>query len=182
MNLSVKLSALLAAFAVVAAPTAQAGVLIEPYVGYYMGKSTQPGSEDTDIKGIGFGGRLGYKFLGLMGGIDYMTGMYDADSTPKVDATPTDLGVFVGYEFPIMLRAYLVYNFQNKLEMDSTTKVELEGKGGLKFGVGFTALPLVAINLEYMTAEFDEANGIDQTGNELETKFYGLNISIPFEF
>ena len=162
--------------------TAHAGVLIEPYLGYLTGKVEQS-SNDWDISGVNFGARLGYKsFLGLMGGLDYMTGKLEDDANPKNDVTPSQLGVFVGFEFPILLRVYGVYGISNKAEFkDSATTNKYEGGDNIKLGVGFTALPLLSINLEYIMASYDEMDGNSLT-NDLNIKTYGLSVSAPFDF
>ncbi len=162
--------------------TANAGVLIEPYLGYLTGK-TEQGSTEVDISGVNFGARLGYKsFLGLMGGFDYMTAKLEDEANPKNDVTPSQLGVFVGFEFPILLRVYGVYGISNKTKYkDSNGSDTLEGGDHIKLGVGFTALPLVSINLEYIMASYDENDG-QSFSPELTMKTYGLSISAPFDF
>jgi hypothetical protein len=162
--------------------TANAGVLIEPYLGYSIG-TTEQGASENDISGVNFGARLGYKsFLGLMGGFDYMTGTLQDDANPKNDVTPSQLGVFLGYEFPILLRVYGVYGISNKAKFkDRNGSDNLEGGNNMKLGVGFTALPLVSINLEYVVASYDESNG-NTLNPELSMKTYGISVSAPFDF
>src|SRR3989344_6657241 len=92
--------------------TAQADFLIEPYLGYHTGEREGGGLTKSDVSGITYGARAGYKhMLGLMFGLDYMTGKWEDDATVKSDLTPSSLGVFVGFEFPILLRVYGVYGF-----------------------------------------------------------------------
>jgi hypothetical protein len=54
----------------------------------------------------------------------------------------------------------------------------LEGKGGLKLGVGFTVLPLVSVNLEYLASSFNKA-GASTLSPEWKTSGYGLSVSLP---
>jgi len=159
--------------------TANASFLIEPYLGFHMGKNEQ-GSTKADVSGLNFGARLGFtSMIGLMGGIDYMTGKLKDDANPKNDITPSQLGVFVGFEFPVLLRVYGVYGISNKSNFKSSSAdVDVDGSH-IKLGLGFTALPLLAINLEYIAAAYDEADGRSIT--KLNHKTFGLSLSIPFE-
>lgn len=156
------------------APQANADFLIEPYVGYYTG-DIKDSSGKSDMKGMGYGARLGYTSLGFMGGLDYFTGKWTIDNTPEVDVTPTDIGIFVGFNFPILIRAYGEYLLKSELKGDAG---KYEGKG-VKLGVGFTPLPLISVNVEYVTHTFDEFDGNSLT-SDTTTKMIGLTVSLPF--
>ncbi len=161
--------------------TANAGLLLEPYLGYYAGKWEQGGGNEK-FSGAGFGARVGYKHvLGPMFGLDYMTGKFEDKGDLKADLTPQQLGAFVGFEFPILLRVYAAYNFSDKLKFKSDYRSgTYEGDSGIKLGVGFTALPLLSINVEYVASSYDEFRG-SATSPDFETKYYGLSVSLPFD-
>lgn len=164
----------------VGAAQAQAGILLEPYLGYHTGDFGQATKNDTS--GVSFGARAGYQTMGFMFGVDYMTGKWTSDSTPKADVTPTDIGVFVGYNFPVLLRVYGVYGFKDEAKAEASgNSNKFEGDGSIKLGVGFTGLPFVSLNLEYITNKFDEVNG-NKITPEAEGKFYGLTVSLPLDF
>ncbi len=162
-----------------AAPSAQAGVYIEPYLGYLTGKTK--GSESTDHAGPNFGARLGYSMLGLAFGAEYETAKLKLDSTPKSDITPTNIGAFVSYTFPILVRAYASYfpSAKAKLEV-GTSSFEFEGSA-MKVGVGYTGLPFVVINFEMQTTSFDKLEGLSLSEDTKVTS-YGVNVSLPFSF
>src|SRR5262249_2347880 len=141
------------------APAVQAGVLVEPYLGYHTGKVKQTGATDITGKGVTFGGRFGYQQMGFSAGLDYMTGKWTNDATPSADISPTDLGFFVGFNFPMMVRVYGVYNFQVKEKVSSSAFNVTDEGNGIKLGVGFTSLPFVAINLEYLSSKLTKQNG-----------------------
>lgn len=163
---------------------AQAGFLLEPYLGYHLGKTKGTDGEKDDTKGTTFGGRIGYTTLGFMGGLDYMTGKWATkDDTSENDVTPTDISLFVGYNFPVMVRAYLAYGISSKATLDSTPELELEGSA-IKLGLGITTLPVVSINLEYITQTYDKAKsgGSDATlSSDIVSTMYGITISAPFD-
>lgn len=160
---------------------AHADFLLEPYIGYHTG-NYEMGTFEQDMSGITYGARAGFTHaLGLMGGIDYMSGKWEDDANPSSDLTPSTLGVFVGFEFPILLRVYGVYSITNEMKAkNSAGTSKYEGDGAIKLGVGFTALPILSINLEYIKANFDEADGA-ALSPEMETSMFGLTVSAPFE-
>lgn len=162
---------------ILATPVAQADLLLEPYLGYYTGKSDD-GTEETKFKGMGLGGRVGYQQLGFMVGGEYMTGKWSDNDDPQNDITPSILGVFVGYNFPVLLRVWGTYGLSVKSKVDDgTTTRDLKGDA-LKLGVGCTILPLVSVNFEYMTSTFDEMDGQALT-TDIKQKTYGLSVSLP---
>ena len=157
---------------------AQAGLLLEPYLGYSNGKIEQ-GSTSNDYKGTQYGLRLGYSVLFFAIGLDYTAAKYKDDATPENDLEIGDAGLFVAYKFPILLRAYATYVPSAK--MDYGTSTTLEDGTSTKLGLGFTGLPLVNINLEYQMAEYKEANSLTLV-DKVETTGYALTISAPFTF
>lgn len=162
--------------------SAHADLLLEPYLGYHTGE-WESGSTSKDMKGVTYGGRIGYQGMGLMVGADYMLGTWEDESNPKNDVKPADLGIFVGYNLPLV-RFYGVIS-------PAPLNPELKFKNGnsstkytgstMKFGVGFTALPMVSINVEYLMGTYDEADGQDLT-TDLKTKMLGLTVSLPLTF
>ena len=160
---------------------ANAGVLIEPYLGYNSGKWEQ-GSSNEKLSGVNYGARLGYQHaLGLNFGLDYFTGKWQDKADVKADITPAILGAFVGFEFPVLLRVYAVYGFKNEAKFkDRSRSVKYEGGNSIKLGVGFTALPLLSINVEYMATTLDEVKGNSLT-NDMNLKTYGISVSAPFD-
>ena len=93
-------------------------------------------------------------------------------------------GVFVGYEFPIALRAWVTYELNVTSEVTSAT-----GKGnktlgsGQTFGVGLTMLPFININVEYRMISFDKsetAAGVETTlAKAIDSSEVFLSLSIP---
>ena len=162
-------------------PFAHAGVLLEPFVGYQVGKTQQTGQNDHKFKTTNYGARVGYKKMGLMVGGEYLTGQGTEDSgSPAAKLTTTNIGAFVGYEFPILLRVYGVYAFDAKFDRKvGTSTTNYAGGNSIKLGVGLTTLPFIAINLEYIKATYAKADGNDLT-NDLTAGTYGLSVSLPF--
>lgn len=163
------------------ANVANAGILVEPYLGYTKGK-WEMGSTSQDFSGVYYGGRLGYSMLGLMGGLDFQTGKLKDNSSPtNIDLTPSDLGIFVGYNLPVMLRVYGSYFFSSKLKSEAAgTSNTYEGKN-MRLGVGFTSLPFVSINLEYGLGTYTKDSS-GSLSSDMKTKWFGLNVSVPFDF
>jgi hypothetical protein len=191
------------ALVLMAQPKAEAGVLIEPYVGYQsmlttvtLGTAATP-FDGQSIKlngsGIGFGLRAGYAMSMLFVAADYSS----ANLTTSVkelpagltstfgDITRTSLGVTAGLDFP-MVRPYLGYVFDDQSKDSTTTNMG----SGFKVGIGFTIIPKLKLNAEYQTLTYTKAKSSSGT----ETTFsssnsisamtasgFFVNLSVPLE-
>lgn len=172
---------LIAVFALISgfACVSQAGVLIEPYLGYEMG--TTKDAIDGKLEGTQMGLRLAYTApVFFWAGLDATMGMSakaKADGVPDEEAKRTTVSGVVGVDFPILVRAWLGYSFVNEIKFDAG-----KYKGNqTKVGVGFTGLPFVSLNFEYVTEKFDKFE--DFTVNpELKNDSYVVSVSLPFEF
>ena len=169
---------------------AEAGFMIEPYLGYEIGKMTLEGTINNtpippvegDFNGFNLGARLGFTMLTFSAGVDYMLTTGDDDN--NTESSINHLGVFVGFDFPVLLRLYAVYMFSvtNSYKDSNGSDVDYEGSG-YKVGLGFTGLPLVSINLDMIVREFDEETGtVLGLPYELSLKSAStmLSISVPF--
>lgn len=186
--------------------TAQAGVMIEPYLGYESGtqsakfKSSYLPSPNTDLGGVigasALGARLGYNVLGFWAALDYMAGSgtvkYDTSTIKDSDLTRSTLGVTAGFDFPILIRAWAGYILKDDSTFKgSGTETTLSG-GGYKLGVGFQGLPFISLNLEYLVRNFNSHKGsaqdagagynFDQSYNEYRHNTYLLSVSLPLDF
>jgi hypothetical protein len=175
---------------------ANAGLLIEPHLGYNIHSSTTLGTDKIDYNGAQYGARMGLQSLGFMGGLDYTHASYTATTKPNSGTSDKDerkrdeLGVFIGYKFPVLLRAWVGYNFlaketQSVLGPTSGTKVGDYYKGhSTEIGVGFTTIPFVSLNLSYKMLSydkhFDSGKGTTSSLNpKFEPKEIILGISFP---
>lgn len=158
-----------------------ASFLIEPHIGYNISGSGQDGL-DADYSGPQFGARLGYQYLGLMVGADYTKGSGEYEATIagqkfKNDFDTNDIGVFVGYELPILLRVWGTYYFNSEMELSGGSEYSGDTK---ELGVGFTALPFLSLNVMYRMVNHDEVKGggltrsVDMSYNEIV-----LGVSLP---
>ncbi len=159
---------------------AHAGLLIEPYAGMHLNSSFDNEGSDGDISGTSMGARLGYSMVGFMAGLNYKTGSlefdYSDDSATDIDADVSHYGVFVGYNFPILFRVWgeIVVGGSAEVEDGGT----FEKVSGTQFGIGYSLLPLVSLNLEIGNLEYDDFDGTGDATVDVDTFF--LSISIPF--
>lgn len=182
------------AIATLTSVAASAGLLVEPHLGYNLHSSTKKGTDTISSNGAQYGARLGVQHLGIMGGLDYTHSNYTAETKPTSGASDKDekkrdeLGLFVGYKFPVMVRAWVGYNFlakesQKTLGPTSGTKVGEYYKGhSTEIGVGFTGLPFVSINLSYKMLSYNKQNDTVTTtalNPKFEPKEVILGVSIP---
>lgn len=175
---------------------AQAGLMIEPYIGYEMGDITLDpvsGSESTfSNSGVGYGLRLGYQMLVPFLALDYRVS--SGTSKPNVgtdqDYTSSSLGAVVGVDLPL-IRAWAGYGFSNEATLkglggDADTKY----KGTYtKAGIGLGFLPIVSINAEYIMNNFSKVNFGEGAGDESRSTYYDsiknnmvfISVSAPFD-
>ncbi len=165
---------------------ANAGFLVEPYLGTYL-SSTYEGDSNAegDLTGTAVGARVGFQNLGLMLGLDGRRHTWTSDPDDGTDGSElsgTSLGLFVGYDFPILLRVWAEYIFSNTLDETDGDEDEYYEGGGTLFGLGYKVLPFVSVNLEMGTFTTSKAKD-GTTGTEfdfdLENKTYLLSVSFP---
>ncbi len=170
---------------------AQAGLLLEPVLGYSLSKFEidQAGSSEEKANGPSVGGRIGYQNLGFQLGLDYLRSNLSVDDNDyKEDLVTSEFAGFVGFEFPILLRVYAGYIFMASAESDidrglgaGKQSFELNDGKGMKLGVGFTVLPFLDINVEYRKGTYSELK-IGSTKTDVDTDFSAVmvGVSLPF--
>jgi len=171
--------------------TVQAGILVEPYLGYSIGLSKDYNNKTNDYKTPQFGARLGYQFLGLMAGVDYsLSSSFDLNqknksngASSKISSEKNQLGLFVGYDFPILLRAWGTYYLDANFKNTPAPATTYNGNG-YALGVGFTGLPFVSLNLEYRSFSYDSSK-TSGTKTALSPKWTMneilLSVSLPID-
>lgn len=162
------------------ASVSQADIMIEPYLGYEMG--TFGGGTEGKLDGTQMGLRLAYATpVMLWLGVDGTTTV-SATFKPEVGANEgskrTSLYAVAGVDLPILLRGWVGYGFSNELKGDESDK--LTGTS-MKVGVGFTGLPFVSLNLEYLKETFNEVGGLSLP-EDITNDAYVLSVSLPLEF
>ncbi|MFS4457825.1 hypothetical protein [Bdellovibrio sp. HCB2-146] len=161
--------------------TSHADILVEPYLGYEMGSGETSGV-DFKSDGVNMGLRLGWKsplMLWIAGEYNLgVSGNFKPDVGSDESTKRNVLGAVVGIDFPILLRGWIGYGFSNEIKGDNST---LKGTN-TKIGVGFTGLPFVSLNFEYIKDDFKdvETSGgtTDFDGNHSS---YMLSVSLPLE-
>ncbi len=163
----------------------RAFLLIEPVIGYNVGKFNselellgEKEKSDDSMSGTSYGGRLGFQNLGFQLGLDYLASNLSVDG----DSLKTsEFGGFVGFEFPILLRVYAGYVFSGEgtLEGDDDD-IKLKSGTGPKLGVGFTVLPFLDLNLEYRSIKYEEKDlgALGKLNADYQAVMFG--ISLPF--
>nr|BDT28208.1 outer membrane beta-barrel protein [Bacteriovorax sp. HI3] len=183
---NVKKLALVLGVVFLSAQTASASLLIEPHIGYNLSGSGDAGGVEYDYNGPQLGARIGWQNLGLMLGLDYTRSSYEQEAksstgTVKTDMKRNEFGVFAGYNFPILVRAWGAYYFSNTTKADNSINTEYKGNTK-ELGVGFTGLPFLSINLMYRMVNFDEFESSAGNGSlspERDFKEIVLGVSLP---
>lgn len=158
---------------------AQASLLVDPYLGLNVSGSTKVGTLENsyDNVPVSIGARVGFAQLGFSAGLDYQntSSIKIENSANKYDAT--ELGIFAGFDFPILVRAYVGYIFSADFK---ATGSNFDEGSGYKLGVGFTGLPFVSINLEYKALSYDKLN--NATIATADHNAVLLAVSLPLKF
>ena len=160
--------------------TASAALLLEQHLGYNLASS----GDGESYNGAQLGMRVGYQQLGLMAGLDFTRSTFDQDQTVNNAKVSNEMernewGVFVGYNFPILIRAWAAYYFDNTTKA-TTSNFEMSGNT-TELGVGFTALPFLSINLMYRMINLDElkaSNGATASMDSSNQEFV-VGVSLP---
>lgn len=170
---------LVLAAALLVAGEARAGVYIEPYVGYGMGKvnyATTIGSSKIEVssnmKGPGYGGRVGLKgmMFAIGGEVQGSNMKFDGGGSWKT----TDLGAFIGVFAPLGFRAWFTYFF-------STKAGDIKGTGW-KAGLGLRFFRHLAINVEHLQYDY-KAYAITPTASlKISASANAVTLSMPFSF
>jgi hypothetical protein len=165
--------------------TSFASLLLEPHVGYNISGSGTNNGLEVDYSGPQYGARVGYQNFGFMTGIDYTASSGEVDMKlagvkTTQDFSTNDFGVFVGYNFPILIRVWGTYYFNNTMELKSSN---VEYSGNTKeLGVGFTALPFLSVNVMYRMVTHDEVKSSTGTASLSDYNYNEivLGVSLPF--
>jgi hypothetical protein len=174
-----------ALFAMSIFTTAQASFLVEPFLGTNMNSeitnnSSGCGNDCTgDVTGSSLGARVGWQNMGLQLGGAFKLSQLDVDGE---DSSVTSMGVFVGYELPILFRFWAEYTLSSTVELNDANAKLTEGTG-TTIGVGYTGLPFIAINLEMSTINYEELeSGSTTTSADQDLKTMLLSVSLPLTF
>ncbi|MGZ3789500.1 MAG: hypothetical protein ACXVLQ_13310 [Bacteriovorax sp.] len=177
------------AIATLTSVTASASLLIEPHLGYNVYGNADYRTALIKYNGPQYGARLGGQVLGFMAGLDYTHSTFTYKTTTPTFSGGEDekkrdqIGVFVGYNLPLLFRAWFGYYFSDKVTQTKDGTYRSNGdwdKGhGTEIGVGFTGLPFLSLNLQYRMSTYDTKN----TGTlnpSADTKEIVLGVSAPF--
>ncbi len=163
--------------------TAQANsaILIDPSLGTNIGYNMKGNGVDSDFSGTGFGGRFGLDYLGVMFGLDYHrhSGELEQANGAKFDSTLTETAVFVGYDAPVLFRVWGAMLLKGELDVEGGS--DFTEASGIKLGLGFTVLPLVSINIEHRSYEYEKLDGVTAS-EKYKNKGMFLSVSFPISF
>ncbi|WP_413560476.1 hypothetical protein [Bdellovibrio sp. HCB209] len=165
--------------------TAHAGIMIEPYLGYEMGSHTDTNpTAKTEL--VNMGARIAWTAPALLWlGIDYnlgVSGKYKPDGQTNSDGKRNTLYGVIGVDLPILLRGWVGYGLMSEIKFDSPSDSTFKGKP-VKVGVGFTGLPFISLNFEYIMENLDKIEYSGSTNNDPgKMDSYMFSVSLPLEF
>lgn len=160
---------------------AQAGLHLEPYLGYNVGalQVKVAGQDIGDaMSGVLLGARVGYSLPLFYVAADYSlgSGLKSEVSASSVDIDVSRLGVVAGFTGLPMFDFYGGYLLNTTVKVDQTGVPDFKGSG-LKVGVGFTMLPLISINAEYIMNNYDD----DGAMKDIKETAAVVSVSLPLD-
>lgn len=166
---------------------AHAGIMLEPYLGYEMGKTSDVVSINGKTDAVNLGLRLAYKtpvmlWLGLDGQFG-VSGDYKPDSGSNASLKHNAYYGVVGIDLPILFRAWAGYGFSDQFKLDSPYSGTMKGTN-FKLGVGFTGLPFISLNAEYIKGNLTKIEGGSYDGTSLSAtdESVMISVSLPLVF
>ena len=177
----------------------KASLLIEPYVGYAIGKqdySLTANGSATSVSsylapnGIAYGARAGLGFGPLYVTGDFSMWSYDG-SIPGTtgNITPSHgfltIGGTVIFSPPVLpFRVWVGYNFIDKnTQTWGSSEYSVTGSS-IKFGGSFNLIPLISVNAEYIMStygNFSITNVSPTLGmNDVKQNTVLVSVSVPF--
>lgn len=162
-----------------------AAFYLEPFAGINITSEYESRLEEGELTGNQIGGRIGFKNLGFSLGLDARRSSFELEADNSSgggnDYTGNQVGFFVGYEFPILLRVWANYIFTGQATDDDDDDFEISEANGFNLGAGFKILPLISLNIEYFNLNYDKVeNGSSSTSNlDIESSGLILGVSIP---
>jgi len=174
-----------------------AALWIEPFAGLGIGTSEATASAsglNYPIKyaysGTDYGARLGLRFLGLLAGVHYDTmksaslKLKDASGLTGLADTKNDftnIGVYAGYELPILLKAWGTYYLSSR---DKRSDKTVQASSGYSLGLGLRPplpLPFISIylNAEYRQFSYDDYSVGTIKIKDTKKKEFLMTISLP---
>ncbi len=197
MNTNKTLKGLILLVATIVGLNAQAGVLVEPYLGLGFGGNghQKSGTVRTDFEyGVSpvAGLRAGYSLWDINLGLDasYQLATLSGQRLSGTSIIPSadedvnkhQVGVFLGYNLPVPMRIWATYYFMGEISYDNDSK--FTSGSGYAFGASYTGYPLVAINLEYRLVKYDESESAAGVTSAADARLGEmlLSVSIPLNF
>lgn len=149
-----KIAALLLSLGISA--SANAGIWLEPQIGYAMQTLEASGITADGLKGSMVGGRVGYSFAIFVLAADIAIGSLDAELQGVGNTSDAQrMGLTFMVNPPILPIIAWAGWYSASLDVGGIVDKKYEGDG-TKLGVGLTFFPLININAEYFNTNYDK--------------------------
>jgi len=186
----------IAILAMVLGVQANAGVIVEPFVGYDQSTlkttTTAGASDGSTNSGLDYGARLGYRFnQGFWVAAEYAGGSgkskSDTAGVEDSDYSKSAMGAVFGYSTG-RWNFWGGYGFSDTITVKQSGAADMDITGtNLKVGAGFRAASNVSVNLEYIMPKYTKikASGmefdVDSIYSKFDTSGAMLSVSFPFD-
>lgn len=160
---------ILALFLFLITLSSRAEMVIEPYAGISLSKTTYRGDDDSGSL-ILYGTRLGWAVIPetLHLGLDY-------EIANSSDVERRHLSAYSALTFPILWKIFVKYGLSSNMQLDEVDD-SIEYINGTAFGFGYTGLPYVDLNFEIENSDYES------DGRSIKWVAFVFTASAPFEF
>ncbi|MCC7441603.1 MAG: outer membrane beta-barrel protein [Bdellovibrionales bacterium] len=178
-----------ATLALLGATQAQAGVHLEPGVGYHFGSTDSALTAADTYGGLGFDVRAGLSMEGFAFGPAFHYAMIKAGDADDGDSADTmmNLGAFAQYTIPgvgLTLRGQ--FDFMSNMASGNVDDRGTKGTA-IRFGLGYNIIPKLAINVDYLihnvtTSYVGDTETDIPDSYDLTVSSFFVSLSVPFGF
>ena len=164
----------------------RAEFLLEPFGGISLNQKWDDGTNTGAFSGAVIGARAGFHKMGFSFGFDARQSTVSITPTTgsAYDAEHSQIGLMAAYEFPVMVRVWASSVLTSTLK-NSDTDYEFSDASGSTFGIGYTGLPYLSMNVEMATTSYSKGKAkADSTKSsiDLSLSYILLSISLPLVF
>lgn len=162
-----------------------AGLYLEPYVAYVKGTGKlsadfpAPVNEvslSEDMSGTAFGGKVGMSVPLIAFGVDYMATSLKLAGDYGGNFSGTHLGPFVQVALPLIKVSASYFVSSNFKSGDDTIEAKT-----IKVGAGFTGLPFVSLNADYLMSTSSKYKGQEVDNFDFKHGAFMIGASLPFD-
>ena len=184
--------------------TANAGFLVEPWLGYNMATSGKGATEvgynlEFEHSSPSIGAKIAYTRFNFEFGADLAHQSFSLETdnetegvTVKDDFKRTDIYLYAGLKLPVLMKGWFKYLVSSSFKGGEgggpsgwPENTEFSKPSGFAIGIGYSAFPMVNLNAEFKKLSWGEYNAYGRTETFREDMSLSeilFSVSLPLSF